>query len=69
VPGAGPHDIRKDDPYDAAFFEHLGHISTLSQPHTSAGWWQRVFARHMGLPKSTLADRRHHDQKANTPPR
>ena len=29
VPGAGPHDHRKDDPYDAAFFEHLGHISTL----------------------------------------
>ena len=29
VPGAGPHDLRKDDPYDAAFFEHLGHISTL----------------------------------------
>lgn len=29
VPNAGPHDHRKDDPYDAAFFEHLGHISTL----------------------------------------
>jgi len=29
VPGAGPHDHRQDDPYDAAFFEHLGHISTL----------------------------------------
>lgn len=29
VPGAGPHDHRKDDPYDAAFFEHLGHITTL----------------------------------------
>lgn len=29
VPGAGPHDHRKDDPYDAAFFEHLGHISAL----------------------------------------
>jgi Leucine-rich repeat (LRR) protein len=29
VPGAGPHDHRKDDPYNAAFFEHLGHISTL----------------------------------------
>ena len=29
VPGAGPHDHRKDDPYDAAFFEHLGHINTL----------------------------------------
>ena len=29
VPRAGPHDQRKDDPYDAAFFEHLGHITTL----------------------------------------
>jgi len=29
VPNAGPHDHRKDDPYDAAFFEHLSHISTL----------------------------------------
>jgi hypothetical protein len=29
VPGAGPHDHRKDDPYDAAFFEHVGHITTL----------------------------------------
>ena len=28
VPGAGPHDYRKDDPYDSAFFEHLGHITT-----------------------------------------
>lgn len=29
VPGAGPHDHRKEDPYDAAFFEHLGHIAAL----------------------------------------
>ena len=29
VPGAGPHDHREADPYDAAFFEHLGHITTL----------------------------------------
>jgi hypothetical protein len=29
VPNTGPHDHRKDDPYDAAFFEHLGHITTL----------------------------------------
>ena len=29
VPGAGPHDHRNGDPYDAAFFEHLGHITTL----------------------------------------
>lgn len=29
VPNAGPHDHRKEDPYDAAFFEHLGHIPTL----------------------------------------
>ena len=29
VPGAGPHDHRKDDPYDAAFFEHVGHLTAL----------------------------------------
>lgn len=29
VPGAGPHDHRENDPYDASFFEHLGHITTL----------------------------------------
>ena len=29
VPQTGPHDQRKDDPYDAAFFEHLGHLTTL----------------------------------------
>ena len=29
VPNAGPHDKRTTDPYDAAFFEHLGHITTL----------------------------------------
>jgi Leucine-rich repeat (LRR) protein len=29
MPNAGPHDHRKIDPYDAAFFEHLGHIGTL----------------------------------------
>ena len=29
VLGAGPHDHRKDDPYDAAFFVHVGHLSTL----------------------------------------
>lgn len=29
VPNAGPHDHRKEDPYDAAFFEHLGHITAL----------------------------------------
>lgn len=29
VPNAGPHDHRKDDPYDATFFEHVGHITTL----------------------------------------
>ncbi len=29
VPGAGPHDHRAEDPYDAAFFEHLSHITTL----------------------------------------
>ena len=29
VPNAGPHDHRESDPYDADFFEHLGHIATL----------------------------------------
>ncbi len=29
VPNTGPHDHRTEDPYDAAFFEHLGHITTL----------------------------------------
>jgi Leucine-rich repeat (LRR) protein len=29
VPNTGPHDKREVDPYDAAFFEHLGHITTL----------------------------------------
>jgi Leucine-rich repeat (LRR) protein len=29
IPNAGPHDVRKVDPYDAAFFEHLGHLSAL----------------------------------------
>ncbi len=29
VPNAGPHDKRESDPYDAAFFEHLGHVTTL----------------------------------------
>jgi hypothetical protein len=29
VPNAGPHDKRTIDPYDEAFFEHLGHLSAL----------------------------------------
>src|SRR6185503_4078675 len=29
VPNTGPHDKREADPYDAAFFEHVGHISAL----------------------------------------
>ena len=29
MPNAGPHDQRKVDPFDAAFFEHLGHITAL----------------------------------------
>ena len=29
IPNAGPHDQRKVDPFDAAFFEHLGHITAL----------------------------------------
>jgi hypothetical protein len=27
--GAGPHDHRQEDPYDAVFFEHLGKVATL----------------------------------------
>ncbi len=33
VPNTGPHDHRKEDPYDAAFFEHLGHITALESLH------------------------------------
>lgn len=29
VPNTGPHDKRASDPYDAAFFEHVGHITAL----------------------------------------
>lgn len=29
VPNTGPHDKRENDPYDAAFFEHLGHLHAL----------------------------------------
>lgn len=29
VPTMGPHDRRTIDPFDAAFFEHLGHITSL----------------------------------------
>jgi len=29
IPNAGPHDKREGDPYDAAFFEHLGHLRGL----------------------------------------
>jgi hypothetical protein len=29
VPNTGPHDKRESDPYDAAFFEHVGHLSGL----------------------------------------
>lgn len=29
VPNTGPHDHRAVDPYDAAFFEHLGHLSAI----------------------------------------
>jgi len=29
MPNAGPHAHREIDPYDAAFFEHLGHLTTL----------------------------------------
>lgn len=29
VPNTGAHDKRTDDPYDAAFFEHVGHLQAL----------------------------------------
>lgn len=29
MPNAGPHDHRQVDPYDAAFFEHLGYLGSL----------------------------------------
>lgn len=29
IPNAGPHDHRKTDPYDAAFFEHVGQLSRI----------------------------------------
>ena len=29
VPNTGPHDKRENDPYDAAFFEHVGHLTAL----------------------------------------
>lgn len=29
VPNTGPHDKREVDPYDAAFFEHVGHLHAL----------------------------------------
>lgn len=29
VANMGPHDARKTDPYDAAFFDHLGHVTSL----------------------------------------
>jgi hypothetical protein len=29
VPGVGPHDKRENDPYDAAFFEHVSHLPAL----------------------------------------
>lgn len=29
VPNTGPHDHRTVDPYDGAFFEHLGHLSAI----------------------------------------
>jgi hypothetical protein len=33
VPNTGPHDQRKEDPYAAAFFEHLGQIAPLESLH------------------------------------
>jgi len=47
VPNTGPHDHRKDDPYDAAFFEHLGHVTSLESLNVistkfSDEWMQHI---------------------------
>jgi hypothetical protein len=47
VPGAGPHDHRKDDPYDAAFFEHLGHITTLESLNVISTKFNDEWAPHI----------------------
>lgn len=36
IPNTGPHDRRKFDPYDAAFFDHLGHIAALESVYIIA---------------------------------
>jgi len=48
VPGAGPHDHRKDDPYDAAFFEHLGHITTLESLNVISTKFNDEWMPHIG---------------------
>jgi hypothetical protein len=48
VPGAGPHDHRKDDPYDAAFFEHLGHITTLESLNIISTKFNNAWMPHIG---------------------
>jgi len=47
VPGAGPHDHRKEDPYDAAFFEHLGHITTLESLNIIATKFNDAWMPHL----------------------
>ena len=46
VPNTGPHDKRESDPYDAAFFEHLG--------HGAASWLQSLGFRHPKYPADKL---------------
>lgn len=47
VPGAGPHDHRKVDPYDAAFFEHLGHITTVESLNIIATKFNDAWMPHL----------------------
>ena len=47
VPGTGPHDHRKEDPYDAAFFEHLGQITTLESLNVVSTKFSDVWMPHL----------------------
>lgn len=47
VPGAGPHDRREADPYDAGFFEHLGRITTLESLNIIATKFNDAWMPHL----------------------
>lgn len=47
VPNAGPHDKRTEDPYDAAFFEHLGHVTTLESLNIISTKFNDVWMPHI----------------------